>query len=36
MEEIVELIKDTCDIKFFMKPKINIKATDGEVKYGKK
>lgn len=36
MEEIVELIKDTCDIQFFMKPRINIKATDGEVKFGKK
>lgn len=36
MEEIVELIKDTCDILYFMKPKINIKATDGETKYGKK
>jgi RNA-splicing ligase RtcB len=36
MDEIVELIQDTCDIQFFMKPKINIKATDGEVKYGKK
>jgi RNA-splicing ligase RtcB len=36
MEEIVELIKDTCDIQLFMKPRINIKATDGEVKYGKK
>ena len=36
MEEIVELIKPTCDIQFFMKPRINIKATDGEVKYGKK
>jgi RNA-splicing ligase RtcB len=36
MEEIVELIKDTCDIKFFMKPKINIKATDGESKFIKK
>jgi RNA-splicing ligase RtcB len=35
MEEIVELIKPTCDILFFMKPKINIKATDGEAKYGK-
>lgn len=36
MSEIVELIKDTCDILFFMQPKINIKATDGEVKYPKK
>ena len=35
MSEIVELIKDTCDIQFFMKPRINIKATDGEKKYGK-
>jgi len=29
MEEIVELIKDTCDVLYFMKPKINIKATGG-------
>lgn len=36
MSEIVELIKDTCDILYFMKPKINIKATDGETKFGKK
>ena len=36
MEEIVKLIEPTCDIQFFMKPRINIKATDGEVKYGKK
>ena len=36
MSEIVELIKDTCDILFFMQPKINIKATDGEFKYSKK
>lgn len=36
MSEIVELIKDTCEIQFFMKPKINIKATDGETKFGKK
>ena len=35
MDEIVELIKDTCDIQFFMQPKINIKATEAEVKYGK-
>ena len=26
--EIVNLIKETCDIKYMMKPKINIKATD--------
>ena len=36
MDEIVELIKDTCDIQFFMQPKINIKATEAEVKYGNK
>ena len=36
MPEIVELIKDTCEIQFFMKPKINIKATESEVKYSKK
>jgi RNA-splicing ligase RtcB len=36
MSEIVELIKDTCDILYFMKPKINIKATDGETKFVKK
>lgn len=36
MDEIVELIKDTCDIQFFMQPRINIKATDGEQKFGKK
>ena len=36
MSEIVELIKDTCDILYFMKPKINIKATDGENKFVKK
>lgn len=36
MDEIVELIKDTCDIQFFMQPKINIKATEAEVKYEKK
>lgn len=36
MSEIVELIKDTCEIQFFMKPKINIKATSSEVKYSKK
>ena len=35
-DEIVELIKDTCDVLFFMQPKINIKATDGEKKFGKK
>ena len=34
--EIVELIKDTCDVLYFMKPRINIKATDGGVKFGKK
>ena len=31
-EEIIELIKDTCDIQYLMQPKINIKATDGEEK----
>ena len=29
-EEIVDLIKETCTIKFMMIPKINIKATDGK------
>jgi len=36
MEEIVENIQDTCDILFFMKPKINIKATEPEKTYDKK
>jgi RNA-splicing ligase RtcB len=36
MKEIVELIKDTCDIQFFMKPKINIKATESEQVFSKK
>lgn len=36
MEEIVKLIEPTCDILYFMKPKINIKATDGETKFVKK
>ena len=35
-EEIIDNIKDTCDVLFFMKPKINIKATDEGTKYGKK
>jgi RNA-splicing ligase RtcB len=35
MSEIVDLIKDTCDILFFMKPKINIKATESETKFEK-
>ena len=26
--EIIENIKDTCDILYFMKPKINIKAAE--------
>ena len=29
-ESIIELIKDTCDILYFIKPIINIKATDGQ------
>jgi len=33
MEEIVKLIEPTCDILYFMKPKINIKATESETKY---
>lgn len=28
MTEIVDLIKDTCDIQYFMKPRINIKAAE--------
>lgn len=28
--EIIRLIQDTCEIKALLKPKINIKATDGE------
>lgn len=30
MEEIVRLIEPTVDILYFVKPKINIKATDEE------
>jgi RNA-splicing ligase RtcB len=33
MAEIVELIKPTVDIKFFMKPKMNIKAQEDKVKF---
>jgi hypothetical protein len=29
MNEIVELIEPTVDILYFIKPRINIKATDG-------
>lgn len=35
MEEIVKLIEPTCDILYFMKPKINIKATDSGTIKGK-
>lgn len=30
MEEIVRLIEPTVEILFFVRPKINIKATDAE------
>lgn len=33
MDEIVELIEPTVDIKFFMKPKMNIKAQEDKVKF---
>lgn len=33
MSEIVELIEPTVDIKFFMKPKMNIKAQEDKVKF---
>lgn len=33
MDEIVKLIEPTVDIKFFMKPKMNIKAQEDKVKY---
>jgi RNA-splicing ligase RtcB len=33
MNEIVELIEPTVDIKFFMKPKMNIKAQEDKVKF---
>lgn len=33
MDEIVRLIEPTVDIKFFMKPKMNIKAQEDKVKF---
>lgn len=36
MEEIIENIEPTCNVLFLMKPKINIKADDGEVSYSRK
>jgi RNA-splicing ligase RtcB len=33
MDEIVKLIEPTVDIKFFMKPKMNIKAQEDKVKF---
>ena len=33
MDEIVKLIEPTVDIKFFMKPKMNIKAAEEKKKY---
>ena len=32
-DEIVKLIEPTVDIKFFMKPKMNIKAQEDKVKF---
>ena len=33
MDEIVRLIEPTVDIKFFMKPKMNIKAQEDKIKF---
>ena len=33
MDEIVKLIEPTVDIKFFMKPKMNIKAAEDKKKF---
>ena len=35
-DEIIENIKDTCNILFFMKPKINIKDTSAPTEFWKK